>query len=343
VVDDADVDEQLDELRDRFGTLKTVEREAAEGDYVSLDLSTAVGGEDIEAGSAKGLSYVVGSGDLVEGLDDAVTGKSAGDTTTFTTTLRQGEHADEDAEVTATVKTVKVKELPELDDDFAQLASEFDTVDELRADLRERLGRTRSLEQGGQARDKVLEALLAQTEVALPEGLLETERSWRRDAMTEQLSQMGLSLDRYLEAQGQSREEFDAELASTSAETVKAQFILDDIAAAEQLDVTQPELIEALLRRSQQAGMDPQQYADELTRSGQITGLWAEVRRGKALAHVMSTAVVTDASGNPVDLAALDALAAPPHDEEAHARGEHDPAWIAEHAQEHEHEHEHEH
>src|SRR4051812_36772858 len=137
-VTEADVDEQLDELRDRFGTLKGVDRPAEAGDYVSLDLVSTVDGDEIEGGSTKGLSYVVGSGDLVDGLDEAITGKSAGDTATFTTTLRHGENAAGDAQVAATVKTVKVKELPEIDDEFAQLASEFDTIDELKADLRVR-------------------------------------------------------------------------------------------------------------------------------------------------------------------------------------------------------------
>src|SRR3954471_13208379 len=175
VVDDADVDEQLDELRDRFGTLKTVERAAAEGDYVSLDLSTAVNGEEVEGGSATGMSYVLGSGELVDGLDEAITGKSAGETASFTTTLQQGDHAGAQAEVTATIRSVKVKELPDLDAEFAQLASEFDTVDELRADLRSRLGRVRSLEQGAQARDKLLEHLIGTVEFPLPDSAVQAE------------------------------------------------------------------------------------------------------------------------------------------------------------------------
>jgi trigger factor len=305
VVDDADVDEQLDELRDRFGTLKTVEREAAEGDYVSLDLSTAVGGEDIEAGSAKGLSYVVGSGDLVEGLDDAVTGRSAGDTTTFTTTLRQGEHADEDAEVTATVKTVKVKELPELDDDFAQLASEFDTVDELRADLRERLGRVRVLEQGAQARDRLIEQLIESVEFPLPESALNAEVEYRQHDVVHGLGHDDALVDKFLESQGKTREEWETELREGAEKSVRAQFILDAIADRNEVQVGDAELTEYLVRQAQRYQMPPQEFANEIVKAGNLPMLVADVRRNKALATLLESATISDASGNPVDLTTL--------------------------------------
>ena len=305
VVDDADVDGQLDELRDRFGTLKTVERAAAEGDYVSLDLSTAVGGEEIEAGSAKGLSYVVGSGDLVDGLDEAVTGKSAGETATFTTTLRQGEHAGGEADVTATVKTVKVKELPELDDEFAQLASEFDTVDELRADLRERLGRVRILEQGAQARDKLLEQLIDSVEFPLPESAVTAEVEYRQHDVIHSLGHDDALVDRFLESQGKTREEWDAELRENAEKSVRAQFILDAIADQNQVQVGDAELTEYLVRQAQRYQMPPQEFANEIVKAGNLPMLVADVRRNKALAGVLESAAVSDASGNPVDLQSL--------------------------------------
>jgi trigger factor len=300
-----------------------------------LDLAADVEGESLPDASADGLSYEVGSNNLLDGLDEAILGLEAGAATTFSTELAAGEHVGKTAEISVTVTSVKAKDLPPLDDSFALMASEFDTLDELKADLSERLGRANKVQQGTDARDKVLEALLDQTEVALPEGLLESERSWRRDAMSEQLAQMGMTLDRYLEAQGQSSEEFDAEIADTAADALKAQFILDEIATKESLEVSQPELIEALLRRSQQSGMDPQEYADQLQRSGQLGSLWAEVRRGKALALVLTSSTIVDASGNAVDLSLLDefsALSAEPHDQAAHDRGEHEPAWIAAHS-----------
>jgi trigger factor len=354
-VSDAQVDEQLGGMRDRFGALVDVERAVATGDYVVLDLTADVEGEALPDASAEGLSYEVGSNNLLDGLDEALVGLEAGGSATFSTELTAGEHVGKTAEISVTVTSVKAKDLPPLDDSFALMASEFDTLDELRADLRERLSRANAVQQGTEARDKVLETLLEQTEVALPEGLLEAERSWRRQSMQEQLAQMGMTLDRYLEAQGQGNEEFDAEIAETAADALKAQFILDEIATKESLEVSQPELIEALLRRSQQNGMEPQEYADQLQRSGQLGSLWAEVRRGKALALVLSSAVITDASGNAVDLSLLDEFSAlsaephdqaahdrgehepgyvpqPPHDQAAHDRGEHDPAWIAAHA-----------
>jgi trigger factor len=330
-VTDEQVEEQLETMRDRFGALVDVERPVETGDYVVLDLSADVEGESLPDASAEGLSYEVGSGNLLDGLDEAVLGLEAGGSTEFSTELAAGEHVGKTAEISVTVTSVKAKDLPPLDDSFALMASEFDTLDELKADLRERLTRANAVQQGTDARDKVLEELLARTTVALPEGLLEAERSWRRESMETQLSQMGMTLDRYLEAQGQSSEEFATEVADTAADALKAQFILDEIATKESLEVSQPELIEALLRRSQQSGMDPQEYADQLQRSGQLGGLWAEVRRGKALALVLSNAVITDESGAPVDLSQLDefnALAAQPHDQAAHDRGEHEPGYL---------------
>ena len=336
-VSDEQVDEQLEAMRERFGALVDVERPVETGDYVILNLSAEVDGETLADAGAEGLSYEVGAGNLLDGLDEALVGLEAAATTTFSTELEAGEHAGKTAEITATVTSVKTKDLPELDESFATMASEFDTIDELREDLRARLGRANAVEQGTQARDKVVEDLLAATEVPLPEALYESERSWRRDAMTEQLAQMGMTLDRYLEAQGQTAEEFDEELAETAADAVKAQFILDEIANKESLEVSQNELVEALLRRAQQQGADVQQYADELQRSGQINSLWAEVRRGKALALVLGSATIVDASGNPVDLSKLDEFAAlRPHDQAAHDRGEHEPDYIAAHAGDHE-------
>ena len=179
---------------------------------MSLDLSASVDGEEVEGGSANGLSYEVGSGDLVDGLDDAVTGKSAGETVTFTTTLRQGEKAGEQADVTATVNSVKGKELPNADDEFAQLASEFDTVDELRDDLRERLGRVKTLEQGSQARDKLLEQLIDTVEFPLPESAVNAEVDYREHDVVHSLGHDDALFDELLAAQGKTREEFTAEL-----------------------------------------------------------------------------------------------------------------------------------
>ena len=314
-VTDADVDEQLDELRDRFGTLKAVERAAAEGDYVSLDLATTVDGEEIEGGSATGLSYVVGSGDLVDGLDEAVTGKSAGETATFTTTLQQGERSGQDASVTATVRSVKVKELPELDDEFAQLASEFDTVDELRADLRTRLGRVKTLEQGAQARDKVLEHLIDTVEFPLPESAVKAEIEVREHDIVHSLGHDDSLFDEFLTSQGKTREDFQGELRDSAEKTVRAQFVLDAIAAEKDVQIGDGELTEYLVRQAARYQMAPQEFANQVMQSGNLPMMVADIRRNKALSEVLQAAAVTDADGNPVDLEALAEESAPAADD----------------------------
>ena len=305
-VTDADVDEQLAELRDRFGTLKPVERAAESGDYVSLDLATTVEGEEVEGGSATGLSYVVGSGDLVDGLDDAITGKPAGESVTFSTTLQQGERAGQSAEVNATVKSVKVKELPELDDEFAQLASEFDTVAELRDDLRTRLGRVKTLEQGAQARDKLLEHLIETVEFPVPESAVAAEVEVREHDIVHSLGHDDSLFETYLESQGKSREEFQAELRDSAEKTVRVQFILDAIAAKTDVQIGDAELTEYLVRQAGRYQMAPQEFANQIMQSGNLPMMIADIRRNKALSEVLAAATVTDASGNPVDLNALD-------------------------------------
>jgi len=310
-VTDADVDEQLDELRDRFGTLKTVERTAAEGDYISLDLATAVNGEEVEGGSATGMSYVLGSGELVDGLDEAITGKSAGETASFTTTLQQGDHAGAQAEVTATIRSVKVKELPDLDAEFAQLASEFDTVDELRADLRSRLGRVRSLEQGAQARDKLLEHLIGTVEFPLPDSAVQAEVESREHDIVHSLGHDDAMFDNFLESQGKSRETFQAELRESAEKTVRAQFVLDAIAQAKNVQIGDGELTEYLVRQAERYKMAPQEFANQVMKSGNLPMLVADIRRNKALAEVLQAATVTDANGEPVDLEALAAEPGP--------------------------------
>jgi trigger factor len=310
-VSDEDVENQLGELRGRFGTLKGVERPAADGDYLSIDLTTVADGEEIEDAAAKGLSYVLGSDDLVDGLDAAITGKSAGETATFTTTLRQGDHAGEEAEVTATVNTVKEQELPELDDEFAQLASEFDTIDELRADLRDRLGRVRILEQGGQARDRLLEQLVEAVEFPLPESAVQAEVEYREHDIVHALGHDDAMLTRYIEAQGQTREEFDAKLRENAETSVRAQFLLDAVAQKTDVQIGDAELTEYLVRQAARYQMAPQEFANQVVQSGNLPMIVADIRRNKALAEVLESAVVTDASGNPVDLSSLsaDALA----------------------------------
>jgi len=305
VVTDEEIDEQFDALRARFGTLNSVERPVQTGDFVAIDLSAAVDGEEVDGGSAKGLSYEVGSANLVDGLDDAILGKSAGDSVSFASTLAFGEHAGSDADITVVINSVKERELPAADDDFAQLASEFDTLDELKADLKERLSRVKMLGQGAEARDKVLEVLVDSTEVPLPESSVQAEIDWREHDVVHQLGHDDEAFERFLETEGKTKDEFTAELREVAEKSVKTQFILDSIADAEAVSVSDAELTEYIVRQAQRYGMGPQEFADQIVQAGNIAALVADVRRNKALATVLESATVTDASGNKVDLSAL--------------------------------------
>jgi trigger factor len=206
--------------------------------------------------------------------------------------------------------------LPELDDDFAQTASEFDTIDELRADFRTRLERVRKLEQGAQARDRVLEALLARVSVPLPEGAVASEVEWRQHSLSHQLEQAGLSKEDYLQMEGRTAEEFDGEIDSNARQAVTAQFVLDAIADTSDLQVDESDLTEQIVRRAMRMGLSPDDYLRQLMEANQLSTLYAEVRRNKALSQVIDAAQITDASGRPVDLAAL-APKAPAEDADA--------------------------
>jgi trigger factor len=304
-VSDSDVDEQLDSLRERFATLTGVDRAVENGDFVSLDLSAAIDGADVEGGSAKGLSYEVGTEDLIDGLDSAITGKSAGDTVTFQATLRQGEQSGQEADITVTVNSVKVKELPAADDEFAQLASEFDTVDELRADLRERLSRAKRVGQGSQARDRLVEKLVESADFPVPESAVQAEVGYREHDVVHSLGHDDKLFEELLANQGKTREEFTAELRESAEKSVRAQFILDAIADAEQVQVGDAELTEYLVRQAARYNMPPKDFANQIVEAGNLPALMSDVRRNKALAAVLEAADITDASGNKVDLSTL--------------------------------------
>ena len=302
---DEQLQEQLDGLRERFGTLTGVDRPVQTGDYVALDLAAELNGEVVEGGSASGVSYAVGSGDLVEGLDEVLVGASADDVKTFPSTLQNGDHAGEDAQITVTVKSVKEKELPAADDEFAQLASEFDTLDELKDDLRTRLERVSALSQGAQARDKLLDQLLDSAEIPLPESVVKAEVEWREHDVIHQLEHDDERFAEFLEQEGKTREEFDAELREIAERSVKSQFLLDAIADAEEVAVGEAELSEYLVRQAQRYGMAPQEFANQLLQGGNLPAVIADVRRNKTLAVLLERATVTDGSGRPVDLEAL--------------------------------------
>jgi trigger factor len=304
-VADEDVEEQVEALRARFGTLTDVERPAADGDFVTIDLAASQNGEAIEEAQATGLSYQVGKETMLEGLDEALVGMSAGDAKTFTTQLVGGELAGQDVDVEVRVSAVKEQELPDLDDEFAQTASEFDTVEELRADLVERLTRGKRIEQAGAARDAVLEQLLGRVEIALPEGVVVEERTARRQQIDQQLAYAGMTFQAYLDSEEQTEEEFNADLENRVRDSLAARFMLDKIAEVRALGVDEQELTQHIVRRAQQSGQDPNEYIRHAMEHNHVPELVGEIRRGKALAEIVESAVVTDESGNIVDLKGL--------------------------------------
>ena len=301
-ITDADVEEQVKALRERFATLSDVERPAAEGDFVVLDLKAKRDGEVLEGAEVAGMSYQVGRGGMLDGLDEALTGMAAGDDKTFSSQLVGGDLVGEDVEVEVAVTQVQEQELPEFDDEFAQLASEFDTAEELMADVRERLGRGKRLEQAAAARDAVLEKLLDQVEVPLPETMVTDELNARRQNIEQQLAMAGITMEKYLEDEKQTVEEFEADLDRRVREAVAAQFILDEVAKKSELGVDQSELSQHLVRRAQQSGQDPQEFANHMFEHNHIPDLVQEILRGKALAKIVESAVVTDTAGAPVEL-----------------------------------------
>ncbi|WP_310525653.1 trigger factor [Nocardioides sp.] len=302
---DVEVEEQVQALRERFGTLVDVERAAADGDFVTIDLTAAKDGDTVEGGEVSGMSYKVGRGGMLEGLDEALVGMAAGDDKTFSSELVGGDLVGEAVDVTVTVTAVQEQELPELDDEFAQLASEFDTVEELTADVKERLGRGKRLEQAAAARDAVLEALLEKVVIPLPETMVTDELNSRRENVEQQLMYAGLTMEKYLEDEGQTTEEFEADLDRRVRDAVAAQFILDAIAKKEEIGVDQQDLSSHLVRRAQQSGQDPQEFANHMFEHNHIPDMVQEILRGKALATLVESAVVTDASGNVVELSNL--------------------------------------
>jgi trigger factor len=302
-VTDEDVDKSVEQLQERFASTSPVERAAEDGDVVTIDLEAKVEGEVLEDGVASGVSYTIGSGELLDGIDDAVKGLSAGEEATFTSELKGGSAAGKEAEVTVKVSQVAARELPELDDDFAQLASEFDTLEELREDSRKRLANMKQYDQATQAQERVLEKLLELVEVPVPEKLLEDEVQTRKHNLEHhQLGQMGLDIEKYLEIQGKTVEEFDAETREQAVKGIKTQFVLDELVNKEKLNVNQEELTEHLMRRAASSNMSPDQFAQAVVEGGQVPMLVGEVARGKALAVVVEAATVKDTNGEVVDL-----------------------------------------
>ena len=300
-ITDDEVETELQTLRARFGTLKGVERPAQEGDFVSIDLSATVNGEDLADAKTEGLSHEVGSGQLIDGLDDAIVGLSEGESKTFTTKLVAGEHAGEQAEVTVTIQSVKERELPEADDEFAQLASEFDTIEELRSSLEEQVRRLKRIQQAEKIRDNALEALLELVEVPLPEAIVQAQVDETVHNAVHGLDHDEAKFAAALEAEGSSREKFDADAREAAEKAVKTQLLMDAIADDLDIQVGQNDLTERLVLMSRQYGIEPQQLLQVLQQNNQLPAMFADVRRGLTVAAVVEAATVTDTDGNVVD------------------------------------------
>ncbi len=287
---DDDVAEQLDSLRGRFATLNEVERAAADGDVLLVDLAGATPeGDAVEDLVGTALSYELGTDGMLPGFDEAVRGAAKDDVRTFAFTPQNGDWSGIELTVTTTVKAVRERELPALDDDFAQLASEFDTVDELRADVLTRLERVKRLEQGAEARNNVLQVLLDSIDIPLPDGAIATE------------------VEEHFADGHDSGEEHRAEVEQQTRESMKSQFVLDKIAETEEVSVGETELSAWLIQQSPRYGMSPDAFAQALVEAGQVPMAIQDIRRAKALAVVLESATVVDADGNVVDLKALDA------------------------------------
>ncbi|GAA0590654.1 trigger factor [Kribbella sandramycini] len=302
---DTEVEEQIEGLRARFGSLNPVERAVGDKDFITIDLSASKDGEKVEEAQATGLSYQVGSGQLLDGLDEAVIGLTAGESKTFVTQLVGGALKGDDVDVAVTVTAVKEQELPAFDDDFAQTASEFDTAEELKADIQARLERGKRLEQAGEARDAVLEKILTLVDVPVPEGLLTDELAARKENLEQQLGYSGMSFEQFLESEEQTQDEFDEDLKKRSEDAIKAQFVLDLVAEQQELQVNDQELTEHIVRHAQRSGVSPDQFAQHAVENNLVPSLVSEVVRGKALAYLVENAKVSDASGNVVELKTL--------------------------------------
>ncbi len=306
-VTDEQVDEQVDLLRQRLGSMNVVDRPAADDDVVLIDLVATQNGVQLDDATAQQLSYRIGSGGMLDGLDEAVTGLSAGESNTFTSTLVGGSHAGDEAQIEVTVTKVQERILPELDDEFAQKVSEFSSVDELIANIREQLTAMARVDQANSARDKVLEEVIARVDFEIPERVLKTETDARREQITRQLAQAQTSLEDYLAEveDGKSVEDFWADVDKRSADALKAQIVLDKIAEETDVQVDQNDLTMHILQIAQQSRQSPDEVAKHMVEHNHTLEYVTEIRRSKALANLVAQATVTDSNGAPVELANL--------------------------------------
>lgn len=290
LLSESDVDEQLDALRGRFANLKEVDRASADGDILLVNISgTTESGDEVEDLAAQAMSYELGTEGMLPGFDDAVRGASKGESRTFEFTPQNGDWSGIPLTVTVEVAAVRERELPELDAEFVSMASEFDTVEELRADIETRLGRLKRIEQGNEARHKIHDVLLEKVDIALPESVVAAE------------------IASHFQDGHDSGEEHRGEVEAEIRTGMKSQFVLDKIAEDAELTVGESELSAWLVQQAPRYGMAPDAFAQALVEAGQVPMAMADIRRAKALAKVLESAHVVDTTGAVIDLAALDA------------------------------------
>jgi trigger factor len=277
------VDAELDSLRERFGTLVTVDRPITSGDFVQIDLTASIGGNTID--SANSISYEVGSGQLIDGIDDALDTLTAGESATFESKLLGGDHEGEMAQIDVTVLAVKERQLPEADDEFAQIASQFDTIDELKEDLKNEVERKGRMTQAQAARTALVDKLVADVSMPLPESIVEAE------------------VHRHLEQEGRlDDDEHRKEVIESTEKGLRTQFVLDKLSESLDVQVSQDELTSYLIQSAAQYGMEPGEFIQTVDRAGQLPQMVSEVARAKSLTLALQKATVKDTKGKKVDL-----------------------------------------
>ena len=299
-VDDEDVDAQLEQLRERFAEVDEVERPAQTGDYVTLDLKVVVDGEELTDSNVEDALYEVGSQGVTPKLDEELVDRMADDEFTYTDNLPDEfpDHGGEEAEFHVTVKDVRAKTLPDLDDDFAATASEFDTIDELRADVRNNLLRRRVQEARHQVRGDVLEAYLATVDIPLPPAMVDDEVDQRRHQLEHQAEQYGMTLDDLFAADDTDAEAWEADAREHATTSVKARLVLDRLAEQLEVQVEPQDVNDEIVRHATQMGVDPNQVAQVIQQQGTLPALIGDIVRRKALDAIMDAATL---DGGPSD------------------------------------------
>lgn len=282
IADDAEIDEELTNLRNRFASFEDVDRAATKGDQVTIDLVAQIDGKQVDA--AEGVPYELGSGELIEGIDEALDSLTVGEDTTFESTLLGGEHEGKKAQITVAVTALKEKKLPEADDDFAQLASPFDTVAELRADLKEQVLRSKKLTQYTEARNKLIELLLEKADVPVSEKIISDE------------------VHRHLEQEGRLEDDAHrAEVTEDSTKRLRQQFLLDKFVDAEAIQIGQQDLSSYIVQAASQYQMDPNEFVKVIEEQGQIPSIVADLGRSKAISVLLTKVEVKTDSGDKLD------------------------------------------